>query len=61
MNTFFNIPNDIIAGVAVPCAWCLHEQGLPAGEGSHGICRQHADQLLIQWRKQRRKHGPVVA
>ncbi len=33
------------------CAWCLSEQGIPAGEGSHGICRKHADWLLLQQRK----------
>ena len=33
------------------CAWCLSEQGIPAGEGSHGICRKHANRLLLQQRK----------
>jgi hypothetical protein len=33
------------------CAWCLSEQGIPAGEGSHGICKQHANRLLLQRRK----------
>lgn len=33
------------------CAWCLSEQGVPAGEGSHGICREHANKLLLQQRK----------
>jgi hypothetical protein len=23
------------------CAWCLKEQGIPPGSGSHGICRIH--------------------
>lgn len=32
------------------CAWCLSEQGLPAGEGSHGICSGHANKLLLQQR-----------
>jgi hypothetical protein len=35
------------------CAWCLSEQGVAAGEGSHGICRKHADSFLIQWRQHR--------
>lgn len=35
------------------CAWCLKEKGIPAGEGSHGICKEHADGFLIQWREQR--------
>ena len=33
------------------CAWCLSEQGIPAGEGSHGICKTHANWLLLQHRK----------
>jgi hypothetical protein len=40
------------------CAWCLAEQGIPASEGSHGICRKHADQLLLQ---QRKLHGRRIA
>jgi hypothetical protein len=35
------------------CAWCLSEQGIPAGEGSHGICKKHANWLVLQWRKLR--------
>lgn len=38
------------------CAWCLSEQGIAAGEGSHGICKQHADNFLIQWREHRSRH-----
>lgn len=30
------------------CAWCLEEQGLPMGEGSHGVCTPHAEEV---WRK----------
>ena len=26
------------------CAWCNHEDGIPQGEGSHGICDRHAEQ-----------------
>ena len=33
------------------CAWCLSEQGIAAGEGSHGICKQHADSFLLQWKE----------
>lgn len=36
------------------CAWCLSEQGIPAGEGSHGICRTHANRLLLQQRARHR-------
>lgn len=35
------------------CAWCLSEQGIPAGEGSHGICKKHANKLLLQQKKLR--------
>lgn len=35
------------------CAWCLAEQGIPAGEGSHGICKRHADAFLNQWKGKR--------
>ena len=35
------------------CAWCLSEQGVAAGEGSHGICKKHADSFLVQWREHR--------
>ena len=38
------------------CAWCLSEQGVAAGEGSHGICKKHADSFLIQWREHRSRH-----
>jgi hypothetical protein len=38
------------------CAWCLSERGIAAGEGSHGICKKHADSFLIQWRKHRDRH-----
>ncbi len=29
-----------------PCAWCLKEQGVPSGEGSHGICAFHHAHML---------------
>jgi len=40
------------------CAWCLSEQGMMAGNGSHGICVQHAQSLLRRWRERgsRRQH-----
>lgn len=37
------------------CAWCLSEQGKPAGNGSHGICKAHASAMLFEWRKRRAK------
>ena len=33
------------------CAWCLSEQGISTGEGSHGICKKHANWLLLQQKK----------
>lgn len=39
---------------AMSCAWCLEEQGeVPKEEVSHGICQDHADQLLLDyyWQK----------
>ena len=32
----------------VMCAWCLAHQGLPMGEGSHGICEAHADIMRVK-------------
>lgn len=45
------------------CAWCLSEQGIPAGEGSHGICSKHANWLLLQQklRRNRTRPRPVAA
>jgi hypothetical protein len=38
----------------VDCAWCLAEQGRAAGEGSHGICPYHAEQVYQAHRASRR-------
>jgi hypothetical protein len=43
--------SDIPVWQSLPCAWCLSEQGVAAGEGSHGICKKHANRLLLQQRK----------
>ena len=40
--------DDGMVETAISCAWCLAEQGLPFGEGSHGICDAHAEQLQAQ-------------
>jgi hypothetical protein len=48
-------PLLIIAEIYRPCAWCLAEYGFPSGEGSHGICRRHADRLLMQFSALRKK------
>lgn len=34
----------------VLCAWCLREQMLPFGSGSHGICAKHAAIVRAQRR-----------
>ena len=42
----------------ISCAWCLSEQGIPAGEGSHGICPRHVEQLMQQWEERRDRRPP---
>jgi hypothetical protein len=37
----------------VQCASCLQDQGLPMGNGSHGLCSSHAEQTLQSWRARR--------
>ena len=41
------------------CAWCLAHQGLPMGEGSHGICETHAD--IMRTKSQMRKIPSAVS
>ncbi len=36
---------ESFSSLSVDCAWCLAEQQLPMGEGSHGICAVHAQSL----------------
>lgn len=52
-------PNAPTVQVPLLCAWCLSEQGKPAGEGSHGICKKHADKMLVQCKQ--RKGGRTHA
>lgn len=52
-ETETEIPN----AVERSCAWCLQEQGLPFGHGSHGICQQHAERALTNWRVKRATEG----
>lgn len=44
--------------IPTSCATCLARQGLPAGEGSHGICETHAAEFVQDWEE---KRGPIVA
>lgn len=57
-NTQFN--SDMTVWNSPLCAWCLSEQDIAISEGSHGICTQHATQLLKQWRE-RRHHRNTAA
>lgn len=36
------------------CAWCLCHQNKPLGEGSHGICPQHAELQYTRYQLSRR-------
>jgi len=47
--------------IAVPCSWCLQEQGKPQGSGSHGICRAHATAEYERYRAARPQVAPVYA
>ncbi|HLG77067.1 MAG TPA: hypothetical protein VKV29_09605 [Chthonomonas sp.] len=35
------------------CAWCLAEQGLELGNGSHGICDYHSAQFWQAYQDRR--------
>jgi hypothetical protein len=45
--------SEIAGGQQLVCAWCLAEKGITANEGSHGICKRHANELILQWKEQR--------
>jgi len=47
------LPAAIRAGCTDNCAWGLKERGIPAGEGSHGICPFHYAQMLAQYQRTR--------
>lgn len=50
--------NIIPASLLNPlCAWCLAEANEDPGEGSHGICEEHAQQILDAWRAERAAHS----
>ena len=42
------IPIVVATTSCLDCAWCLSEQGIPAGERSHGCCAKHRAQILAQ-------------
>lgn len=35
------------------CAWCLRDAGEEMGNGSHGICSEHAEREYQEWRSRR--------
>ena len=39
--------------LSIQCAWCLAEAHLPMGEGSHGICDRHAQQVEAEFQARR--------
>lgn len=48
------LPASLLVGWQGPlCAWCLREQDLELGSGSHGICSKHAARILQQYRERR--------
>lgn len=47
----------VMTGHSPQCAWCLCEQGIELGNGSHGICPEHAEMILREYRERRmRRH-----
>lgn len=42
-----------LPALTTSCAWCNQEAGIPQGEGSHGICDYHAEQVLKSARARR--------
>jgi hypothetical protein len=46
-----SLHNNVMPQHKPQCAWCLSEQDIEPGNGSHGICVQHAAFLLKQWRE----------
>lgn len=55
------VPTDIIPATIITrqCAWCLAEAGLPFGEGSHGICAEHADNEYQKWQEKRKARKEI--
>jgi hypothetical protein len=47
------LTSAVTAGSHTDCAWCLAEQGLAFGDGSHGICARHEIGLLQQYQEHR--------
>ncbi len=50
--------SDVLAPIVSPpcvCIWCLREQGLPAGTGSHSICTPHKNAVLATYREKKNR------
>jgi hypothetical protein len=46
---------EAVGGWDTQCAWCLQEQGIDPGSGSHGICDYHSAQVYQAYRASRRR------
>lgn len=41
------------------CAWCIREQGeTPKETDSHGVCKPHAEQIMIDYYARKFEHVP---
>jgi len=47
------LASSVTAESHTDCAWCLAEQGLAFGNGSHGICARHEIGILQQYQERR--------
>ena len=62
VNNAYLASNPVATWSGTECAWCLSEQGLDFGNGSHGICARHANQVLQHYYeiRARRRHAAVA-
>ena len=51
----FTPPGAGLATLTVQCAWCMKSAGIPLGNGSHGICSEHAAQVIEAYRARKRE------
>lgn len=45
----------LVTYLTTSCAWCNEEAGIPQGDGSHGICDEHAEQVRQQAAESRQR------
>ena len=55
------LTSSVMAESSTDCAWCLAEQGLEAGNGSHGICARHEAGILQQYQAHRAAAAAAAA